>query len=457
MLIDFNPASYDSGGNLLVPRYGIRIAFGVAFLTACSFSLFNYLGDKQWHHQHPGPGAGGFADPLWMVVLWIALPLAPFVLSWLLISARVEEGIAAGAGIAAALFVCLLILSIATFFGSLFLRFYQDSYDLPVAVSILVFIASSLWVIVSAFRIGAKAGWGIFLLAAGGTLFCMALIYHFLENTDRKLDRLYEQHRSQTELTSEQTNYDAQHILSRLAGCLIEYHATHPGTGFPASLDALPHDLQLPGGTVCNATITGDSSVPNYRFTYTAVRDSSASTFNDFRLVAMPLRKGLPHVDPIAVDGRGRIFSYIGWSLPDRREPGFPPPLVQTPDDLRLSHLLSLRTAIRSFVQDNGGKLPASLSDLGWVSTEADGQNETLQEGPYELSYFPQLVGTSPRYTASSVCQSYGEACIRSFFIDDDGEVHQTSEPRRATAHDPLIPDCEKYAQACRDIDWPLP
>jgi hypothetical protein len=181
MLIDFNPASYDSGGNLLVPRYGIRIAFGVAFLAACSFSLFNYLGDKLWHEQHLGAGAGGFADPLWMVVLWIALPLVPFVLSGLLIGVRGEEGIAAGAGIAAALFVCLLIFSIATLFGLLFLRFYQDPYDLPITVSIVLFIASSLWVIVSAFRIGAKAGWGIFLLAAGGTLLSMALAYHFLE------------------------------------------------------------------------------------------------------------------------------------------------------------------------------------------------------------------------------------------------------------------------------------
>lgn len=46
---------------------------------------------------------------------------------------------------------------------------------------------------------------------------------------------------------------------------------------------------------------------------------------------------------------------------------------------------------------------------------------------------------------------------MRSFLVDQDSETHLTSEPRQPTAQDPAIPDCEKYAQTCRDIDWPLP
>lgn len=133
-----------------------------------------------------------------------------------------------------------------------------------------------------------------------------------------------------------QVRMEAWRISSR---CLIDYHATHPGAGFPASLDALPHDLQLPQGTVCNATIAGDGAVPSYTFTYTPLGDSSNPVFTDFRLLAMPLRKGVPRVDPIAVDSWGRIFSYIGWSMTDQG-PSFVPTLVEAPDDFQTSHIL---------------------------------------------------------------------------------------------------------------------
>jgi Sec-independent protein secretion pathway component TatC len=57
-----------------------------------------------------------------MSILWIALPLVPFVLSGILLSIRSRESIAAGAGVAAGLFACGLLYAIAAFL-SLFLRF----------------------------------------------------------------------------------------------------------------------------------------------------------------------------------------------------------------------------------------------------------------------------------------------------------------------------------------------
>jgi hypothetical protein len=73
--------AWDRDGNLIVPRYGIRTALGLAFLAACAFWLFSYLGDQKWHQEHPGTGASGFSDPLWVFLLWTALPLVPFLLS----------------------------------------------------------------------------------------------------------------------------------------------------------------------------------------------------------------------------------------------------------------------------------------------------------------------------------------------------------------------------------------
>ncbi len=91
------------------------------------------------------------------------------------------------------------------------------------------------------------------------------------------------------------------------------------------------------------------------------------------------------------------------------------------------------------------------------LSKISEYSRKMLTEGPYRFEYSPPAADAANAYTISAVCQSYGDACIRSFFLDQNGEIHETSEPRQPTADDPLIPDCERYAQSCRDIDWPVP
>ena len=448
-----NPNPWDRDGNLIVPRYGIRIAMALAFLAASTFCIFASLEDRRWRKDHPLT-ANGFSDPLWMVILWIALPLVPYILSALLLSGRSEESKAAGAGVVAALFAWGLVAAITMFLGAS-LRFGPAPYIGQELIANLVFFVCSVWILVSAFRIAAKGGWGMFFLSATATLICMAGLSHFLSTTGTTLDRRYEQRKAETESGRLQPTYDARQILARLAACLISYHATHPGAGFPESLDALPHDLQLPQGTVCNATVAGDGSVPNYTFTYTPLKDSSSPNFTDFRLVAMPLRKGVPRVDPIAVDGRGRIFSYMGWSVTEQ-QPSVVPTPVESQDDLQMSGIFYLRDVIRLFMRTNGGTPPVMLSKMPEFSDKS-AYNETLTGGHYRLEYFPPAVGAADKYMISAVCQSYGDICLRSFFLDQNGEIHETSEPRQPTAEDPLIPDCEKDAQTCRDIDWPVP
>jgi hypothetical protein len=195
MITHLNSDSWDSDGNLLVPLHGIRIAMGLALVAAGAFSLFTFIGDKEWHKHHPGAGASGFVDPLWMSILWIALPLVPFVLSGLLLSTRSEQSKAAGAGVATGLFASTFILAIAALL-SLFFRFYPDPYFWQNMVAILTFIACSVWIIVAAFRIG-KVSWGVFFLSAGATLVCMIWANNALKNAEYKLDRQHEQRKAQ--------------------------------------------------------------------------------------------------------------------------------------------------------------------------------------------------------------------------------------------------------------------
>ncbi len=168
-----NPASFDSNGNLPVPLHGIRIAVGMALPAACAFWLFTFISDKQWHEHHPGTGASGIPNSLWISILWVLLPFVLYVLSVLLLATRSEESIAAGAGIAAGISPFSLIFSVFGFFGLLF-SFYPEPYLLEMAISLLVLFASSVWIIASAFRIG-KVNWGMFLLAAGLTFVCLAI------------------------------------------------------------------------------------------------------------------------------------------------------------------------------------------------------------------------------------------------------------------------------------------
>ncbi len=227
MLTDYNPALYDGDGNLVVPRRGIRGAMGLAFASACAFWLLTYIGDGKWHKLSPGSGASSFTDPLWMYLLWLALPVVPLLVSELLISARSEEAIAAGAGVAASLFVNSLIASLAAAFGFLFMGGAQ-AFNVGIAISILTFIVCSVWILVSSFRIGAKAGWGMFFLAAVATLVCMAVAYHFMDTTDRELEQQRERQKHQASLNACRPLGDARYRLTSLPGRLILTDSADP-------------------------------------------------------------------------------------------------------------------------------------------------------------------------------------------------------------------------------------
>jgi hypothetical protein len=53
MVQPLNPDSWDSEGNLLVPRYGIRIAIRLALLAAGAYWLFTLLEDKELRRLNP--------------------------------------------------------------------------------------------------------------------------------------------------------------------------------------------------------------------------------------------------------------------------------------------------------------------------------------------------------------------------------------------------------------------
>lgn len=443
-----NSDSWDSDGNRLVPLHGIRIALGLAFLAAGAFLLFTFIGDRQWHEHHPGAGASGFPDPLWMSILWILLPVAPFVLSGLLLSTRSEESKAGGAGVAAGLFACLLIFAIAALL-SLFLGFFPDPYALPKAIAILTFLACSVWTIVSAFRIG-KVSWGAFFLAFGVTVIFMAWGNKSLENTEYKLDRQNEQRKAQAAITTFEPVVEAQHQITSLAGCLLLNHSIHPKGEYPSSFDPPPANWPCETKFAANA-------VKEYTLSYVPQADSASRPATDFYLIAIPAKKGIRGRYALMVDSRGVVFSDVMWGISS------PYILAATPGG-RASEIEELRGNIEHYMNKNGlAAAPLTLNaeaigtTYGFQVPSIEDNGRCLEIKNYIFYYLAPKVGSPSRFALSVQCQSYGQNCLRSYFLGYDGVLHATGEPRQATADDPPALECEESDSSCKDVVWPVP
>jgi hypothetical protein len=76
-------------------------------------------------------------------------------------------------------------------------------------------------------------------------------------------------------------------------------------------------------------------------------------------------------------------------------------------------------------------------------------QGNRVGAGKFVVQYQASPPDSRRGYPTSFSLQAwpvpYGEASIRSFFVDTSGSVHFTSENRRATSADPLVFGCEGY------------
>ncbi|MGC2464878.1 MAG: hypothetical protein WA517_06750 [Candidatus Acidiferrum sp.] len=393
----------------------------------------------------------GIHITLFAEVLPYGFVLLPYLTAFVLITwGKNQKLISSGAGVALALFGGFVLVSP----GALMMVFVWAGLSrnpmLLAALGVLVvLILVSVWVVWCAIR-QMKNSSGAFWAGA-----CAAALYLFIGSPAVKLKQFRAQQHAEAVHTAETLNYygasaTAHKAIASLTGCLIQYQAAQPKREFPASVS------EIPEGPGCDTNLAKPGAIPYYTITYSPQRDPAGGVTN-FQLLAIPIQKGLDRVNPILCDKRGIIFVYERWFAMNQGENLQPVP-DEEPNDFWASKIFSLRTEINSFMKNSGdGRPPSSLSQLRPAnSNEKTDDPDSRRADPYVLKYFaPRDKGL--RYAISADCQSYGNACIRSFFLDFDGEVHQTPEPRPATAHDKLIPDCEKFAQSCRDIDWPIP
>jgi len=127
----------------------LRIALVGAFLASCGFFFFFSTSAAVQHDRVNGPAP----VPAWIVLLGFGFYLAPYIISWFLLSTREQTSIASGAGVACGFFGAFLIVSpyalvvMWLFVGLSANDRGADHGLLAAGLTLLVFMVISLWIV----------------------------------------------------------------------------------------------------------------------------------------------------------------------------------------------------------------------------------------------------------------------------------------------------------------------
>jgi hypothetical protein len=428
----------------------LRTALIAALVATCLFFLF-FLGSIALQHRLQ---EGRPSPPVWFFLLGFGFLLAPYIISWFLLSTREQTSIATGAGVAFGFFGAFLIASPYTFtVMSLFVG--MSAWNGPpnpgmvaAELTLLVYMVISLWIVWSAFRIG-KIQWSTFGAGVGATAFYLFVGFELLIAAGNQGLQQAEQKRVQANMDLNKPAMLAGQTIISLAACLLRNHMLHPEADYPATLNPHPADWACDTNFATNA-------VPEFTLDYDPQKDAATGRVTDFQLTAMPDRKGIRGRDPVMIDGRGIIFVDYAWDMEN-----VTPKVVVQQGDFFYSQIEALRRNIEQYMREkNNGVAPATLNaeaigGLGHERPTIEDGGMRLETRDFETLYFPPKSGDPNRFAISVLCKSYGQNCLRSYFADYDGTIHATGEPRQATAEDPAFFRCERFFNGeCPDIIW---
>jgi hypothetical protein len=389
----------------------------------------------------------GVPDPTWISVVWATLPLAPYLLSLVLLSTRRAESVTAGAGIAGGLFAWFLMLSPSMGMGlTLGFGLFQAPYFLQTAISLLVFLAISIWVVIAAVWTG-KANWIVFSVAAGATFVCVVSGFSSLRNAQYEFHRANEQQKQEDEFYRHRPRpAGARQYLMYLASCLFQSHFAHPESPYPLGIDP-----QTRWG--CD-TRFGANAVPDFKLSYTPQTDPASGKVVDFQLVALPKRKGVANHNPLMIDRRGIVFVQDPWAE------NVLPKIMATPGGGGSSQIEVLKGNIERYMKEkNGGVAPAVLTaeiigTFPYETPAVDQSGTYVETKSFSYVYLAPKPGAPNQFGIIAQCQSYAENCLRSYFLDYDGVMHGTAEPRQPEREDPTALDCEIVRSECKGVHW---
>jgi hypothetical protein len=427
-----------------------RTALIAAFVATCAFSFFWSTSAAVQHDRANNVRA---SVPVWIFLLGAGFFSAPYLISWVLISRREPKSIAGGAGVACGFFGGFLLVSpyalmaMSLFVGMSAWNGPPDLGLLAAGVTLLVYMAISLWIVWAACKIG-KVQWNSFGAAVGVTAFYLYFGFQSLGLTAFRGQRGAEQKRVQNEMELYKPAILAREKIIGLTACLLRNHMLHPEAEYPASLNPPPADW------ACQTKFATDA-VPEFRLNYEPQKDAATGRVTDFQLTAMPGQKGIRGREPLLIDSRGIVFVDYPWEMENVTAK-----VMVMPSDLSNSQMSFLKFNLDRYIKEkNNGLPPATISadidgSTAYETPVLEPGRTRLEARDYRTLYFPPKAGDPDRFALSAQCKRYGEICLRSYFVDYDGSFHATGEPRPATAADPAPPRCEKIDGECEDMIW---
>lgn len=423
---------------------GFRLALGVAAIVAARFAwLLNHA--EKWDTP---------SFILLLVLCELPLAVAVFALTRTASGERLvrASGIAFGASVTFAVIIPPLffvtMMSIWEFAGT-YRGLVAFQNFLPIC------LISALWLAFCAFSLR-RNNLRVFLrwTGAGFASLVIALVMMFVTSVPGSGE-------AKSDLAHQRVDYSGDAHVRAVAACLIRHKFLHPEEGFPRSLDAIKPDWN------CDPKLADPWGLHGYWTLYSPMIDPDTHRAVDFRVQAIPLETGAWS----GVDSRGEVLEYtaVRENVIAAQRSGKRPYKKAWGREGIFPFAYSVRDSIREYMRTHDPqRAPDSLSgvqEYQWSShvcedvdeNEVDPQKRIIKAAQgqvcYKVNYFPPVSEAADTFALSVTCTSYGQECIRSYYMDNDGILHATAQPRPATAEDPGLEPCER-ATACDDPIW---
>jgi hypothetical protein len=261
--------------------------------------------------------------------------------------------------------------------------------------------------------------------------------------------------------------------LVRVYGkCAFLYSKSHPESGFPKNAAEMG-----PGGTACLTKTEAAGAPEGYSFRYAAEKSEGAAGYDRFSTAtqlnmqyhydaALMDEKGIYVLGQSAVEQKSMVSAdQISWDSPGMyKRPwnvtAWTLPRIQVCSNLLRkesagSEYSSTLAAILSVKEKPNDpdclKLFGSTPDL---LLQAAANSNRVEDHGYILDYEPSRDASSKivHFGVSLRPKTFGEDGVRSYFMDESGVIHATSENRPATSVDPVAMACESVlGEVCQD------
>jgi hypothetical protein len=443
------------GATTIEPRRTASSARNLVVLKLALLAAIALAARILWLTQH---GEKWDTPPLMQLLILGELPLMTATV--LVTRNQSRDGIVRGAGVAFGAALAYLILA-PLLYGYAVLTIWDtgQSFTNLLALKGLIPVSAlgAICLLVPAFRERGRSRKAFFISAAGTigyALLAFPLILLLSVRGSGALNERNAYERPGRPLPGSTAIGPTVQVMA-IAGCLLRHQFLHPQDGFPSSLTNIRTDWN------CNPEIANAGISPGYWLFYSPARGLFTRRIADFRIQDLPAERDTTQWGPIVTDGRGGILGFeklSGTAAWRKKAYGSDSPF-QTVDrgDSPAQSVYVVRT-------NHADALPSlegvpNAEERTW-STCGEIQVPTTRlirmgGGPacYSIRYFLPPVGRPQDFAISAQCMTYGDGCIRSYFLDYDGSVHATSYPRPATAQDSALLPCEATIP-CHDPVW---